>query len=590
MASSTSNDDGNSLDFADINSDGSDWTEQSEYDKSDENDFSCDYRRNVNFVSKLISRQIHGRFTNHPRSKTEPFFRDVYCNCRFKLDHIIPKGVLNHIFMGFSLCGKFFFSYSGTPSDSETTGPMNLFPTVEYEVFIWSFVPGQKLRLISKHRIFKLFKSVGELRKVSFMQFPSDPCKLICYGTGSQTPEMAFLTILTLPFPKNCRNCKENLSLGRDCPSHVTEGWCLKHGFILHYMFSLAHPSPPFDPHISLAYPDHIVINTGHYVHILNVSTYKPPQRTVMSFNNEKFEENKMTPHTNLSSSFPDTLSDLSESPSELFSNHSIVDMILEDFSEYDLEDSLNKSHTGLLIIDSKTNADKPRWIKKVVRRYSSVDFENSSLVSGQSRDDYNIPIEIPLLVQTLTEQHLDVVPEFKSDQITETQLIVTQRTFDCEQFVQGRAQKLCIDAQLEFSHCEDYDVRIVHICPLNGHIVCKALIKIGAIQTSESCGKPRLYLSNCLFSWNISSDSFDIIESVEHSKLQPSTKKINLPELVIPNIVHKKVHIMDHLNTSKCSLRDYNNCFEICMDNKFFCKYFIIVFYIQKDQYLDSA
>lgn len=78
--------------------------------------------------------------------------------------------------------------------------------------------------------------------------------------------------------------------------------------------------------------------------------------------------------------------------------------------------------------------------------------------------DDYNIPIEIPLLVQTLTDQHLDVVPESKADQITETQIIVSQRTFDCEQFVQRRAQKLCNDSQLDFRHCEDYDIKLVNV------------------------------------------------------------------------------------------------------------------------------
>lgn len=78
--------------------------------------------------------------------------------------------------------------------------------------------------------------------------------------------------------------------------------------------------------------------------------------------------------------------------------------------------------------------------------------------------DDYNIPIEIPLLVQTLNDQHLDVVPESKADQLTETQLIISQRTFDCEQFVQRRAQKLCSDSQLEYRHCEDYDIKLVHV------------------------------------------------------------------------------------------------------------------------------
>lgn len=45
----------------------------------------------------------------------------------------------------------------------------------------------------------------------------------------------------------------------------------------------------------------------------------------------------------------------------------------------------LSYPNIGLLIVDHKRE-DKPKWIKKLVRRFSSVDFETSSLVSGQSR------------------------------------------------------------------------------------------------------------------------------------------------------------------------------------------------------------
>lgn len=78
--------------------------------------------------------------------------------------------------------------------------------------------------------------------------------------------------------------------------------------------------------------------------------------------------------------------------------------------------------------------------------------------------DDYNIPIEIPILVHTLADQHLDVVPDFKVDQVTEMQLIVSQRTFDCEQFVQRRAQKVCSEFELEFLHCQDYDIKLNYV------------------------------------------------------------------------------------------------------------------------------
>lgn len=85
-------------------------------------------------------------------------------------------------------------------------------------------------------------------------------------------------------------------------------------------------------------------------------------------------------------------------------------------------------------------------------------------LIFSSSIDDYNIPIEIPMMVQNLTEQHLDIVPDFRVEYVTEMQLLVTQRSFDCEQFVQRKAQKLCSEAQLEFLYCEDYDIKIVNV------------------------------------------------------------------------------------------------------------------------------
>lgn len=66
--------------------------------------------------------------------------------------------------------------------------------------------------------------------------------------------------------------------------------------------------------------------------------------------------------------------------------------------------------------------------------------------------------------MQTLTDQLLDIVPEFKTDNISETQVIVSQRTLDCEQFVQRRAQKLCNENNLEFLHCEDYDIQLLNV------------------------------------------------------------------------------------------------------------------------------
>lgn len=92
-------------------------------------------------------------------------------------------------------------------------------------------------------------------------------------------------------------------------------------------MFAMSQPVPPFNPDISLAYPDHLVINTGHYIHILNVSSHEAA-REFQGLCGKEEERIAMA----------DNFSEVSESASESFGAHSVIDSILDDFSEYDLE------------------------------------------------------------------------------------------------------------------------------------------------------------------------------------------------------------------------------------------------------------
>lgn len=124
---------------------------------------------------------------------------------------------------------------------------------------------------------------------------------------------------------------------------NASQGWCSKHGFILHYMVSMSQPPPDFDPDISLAFPDHLVINTGHYIHILNVSSMIPPctPYPLINFYREDEKISQPPPTHLLHHAAAECLSEASESAtSESFSVHSVVDSILDDFSEYDLEGS----------------------------------------------------------------------------------------------------------------------------------------------------------------------------------------------------------------------------------------------------------
>lgn len=82
--------------------------------------------------------------------------------------------------MGFTLCGQYFISF--TERSFESVFPFNLNASCEYELYLWRFVPGEKLKYVSKHRIFKPMRELVVLDKIVFMQFPMDPHKILCYG------------------------------------------------------------------------------------------------------------------------------------------------------------------------------------------------------------------------------------------------------------------------------------------------------------------------------------------------------------------------------------------------------------------------
>ncbi|XP_045473770.1 uncharacterized protein LOC123680111 isoform X1 [Harmonia axyridis] len=755
-----------------------------------ENIDTVDNSPNSNITLHILNRQIYGRFTKRCRTKTEKVFKNIHPQCRIPLSSLVKNTEnMHHVFMGFTVCGTYFLSFTEKNAGLDQDILYMLNASYEYELHLWKFQPGKELKYLTSYKIFKqLQDSTNVLDNVMFMQFPLDPYKIICYGVVTSNTPMAYMTILTLP-SKSCRHCcRSSFHKNEEI---ISEGWCTKHGFILHYTLPLSNPSPVFNPHVSLAYPDYVVVNTGHYIHILNINTSNSPQSNNVPMN--------MKDDDKLGMNFNDAQSEASETISDHFDTNSVVDAIIEDFNEYDLEngecnkpfhelnisceplnvtgksyhntlvqnivdprmkrlqsskdyqfpvpqssavqknsektkidlknaekayefieenekceklslfrkkrlaekkyefsednmenivpfnslrrekrffrrcirspdlnnlflsprspglrspiqspssrsgqfspsgahnvyctsfrnsphhsnrspispkdttrkfhsysplnmesdfefdsrlvmksnstsnghyssftgiggagmENSRSNHSGLLIVDPTSRENTPKWIKKVVRRYSNGDFENSSLLSGHSRDDYNIPIEIPLIAQTLSDQLLDIVPDFKLDHITQMHLIVTQRTFDCEQFIQRRAQQLCTESQLQFLHCQDYDVKMMHVCPVDGDIVCKATIKIGALKNVSNC-KPAIYCSEFIFIWNIATDAFKLLYTpTEKLCLVKSFKP--LPPFKFPRINCQEVMVLDYgFMSTKTILRDYHNNYEIYLN-----------------------
>lgn len=99
-------------------------------------------------------------------------------------------------------------------------------------------------------------------------------------------------------------------------------------------------------------------------------------------------------------------------------------------------------------------------------------------------------------------------------------------------------------------------------MCPINGCIVCQAIIKIGALNKLDPYSRPENYSAHFLFTWSIETDVFDMEDS---TKLLLSNEVQEIPEYDIPK--NKDVLIMDvNHSTSKQVLRDYNNHYEVCL------------------------
>ena len=223
------------------------------------------------------------------------------------------------------------------------------------------------------------------------------------------------------------------------------QGWCSKHGFLLHYMFSLANPEPKFDPHVSLAYPDHLVINTGMYIHILKVTTSLPAPQVPPGKDDEEKPPNHVNP-----CNFIDTLSEISETGSDNFSTNSIVDAILEDFSEYDLEGSdCNKPFHELNISCEPLNVTGKSYHNTLVQNI--VDARVKRLQNSSRDVMFSVP-HTSGLQKVMEKSKIDKKTAEKAYEFTE-------ENEKCEKLSSFRKKRLA-DKKYEFS--EDNSENIV--------------------------------------------------------------------------------------------------------------------------------
>ncbi|KAK6175559.1 hypothetical protein SNE40_014000 [Patella caerulea] len=226
-------------------------------------------------VQKLLIREISGKWKQQKRDLSLLPFNRIPGRMCYLLKNLVSRSILEdgHVFLGFTKSGKFVVSYSlqiGGDHTSET-----VFPTYNYKLQWWLFVPKKPLHLVSEVRLF----SEGDICKelfIAFCEWPEDEDKIFVYGHSipgdGDDSCFCYVTITAVPYIGLCLDCKsmdtENIEI--EDPSgngsrqiKKVKKKCLLHSFCVHSKYDMSPPYPAFSPSVQLKLDGIVVLNTG---------------------------------------------------------------------------------------------------------------------------------------------------------------------------------------------------------------------------------------------------------------------------------------------------------------------------------------
>ncbi|XP_044018451.1 uncharacterized protein LOC122859134 [Aphidius gifuensis] len=234
-----------------------------------------------NILQKLFTREIRGCLSKHKNAPQEKLFPTIPEWGHLPLLHIIPMSALQagHIVMGMTQCGKFILTYT---CSLDLRGNESAY---KYSLHWWAFSPHRISKKVAEITLFGSYCISKEL-DVVVAQWPMETNKVVIHGLqsdwgNSQTTDKAYLTITKVPSLSNCRDCaKVAASYEED---ELAANWdgcvqfnCLIHGLTVHTTYEVISPYPRFRASVCLKYWNHIVINTGNFLHVLRVDLIIP--------------------------------------------------------------------------------------------------------------------------------------------------------------------------------------------------------------------------------------------------------------------------------------------------------------------------
>ncbi|XP_012288698.1 uncharacterized protein LOC105704225 [Orussus abietinus] len=228
------------------------------------------------FLQKLYTREIRGCLSIHNYAAEERMFINVPPWRHLQLIQVVPKYALEagHIVMGLTQCGQFLLTYTYS---LDVSGNSSMY---KYLLHWWAFTPNHVSRKVAEVTLFGNYTIYRELTIV-ISQWPMERSKLVIHGLCTnwlqlQPTDRAYLTITTVPSLQNCRDClkvaasyeEEELAASWDSGVRCN---CLQHGLTVHTTYEVISPYPRFRAAVCLKYWNHVVVNTGNFLHVLRV-------------------------------------------------------------------------------------------------------------------------------------------------------------------------------------------------------------------------------------------------------------------------------------------------------------------------------
>ncbi|XP_066583964.1 uncharacterized protein [Prorops nasuta] len=270
--------------FSDITS------ERSEYVVVGQKPCLTNRRSKRNLLQKLSTREIRGCLSMHNNAAEERFFTTVPPWRRLLLLYVVPKSALEagHIVMGLTQCGQFLLTYTYTLDVSSNTS------LYKYFLHWWAYTPNKVARKVAEVTLFGTYTIYRELNIV-ISQWPMERNKLVIHGLCKhwlqlQPTDKAYLTITAVPSLENCKDCLKVAASYEEEGEELAANWdgcircnCLQHGLTVHTTYEVLSPYPKFRAGVCLNYWNHVVVNTGNFLHVLRVDLDIPKVKNVKS-------------------------------------------------------------------------------------------------------------------------------------------------------------------------------------------------------------------------------------------------------------------------------------------------------------------